>query len=189
MNSDDPQSTPDDAPPFSPPMLPVPPRVTPRRNAWWARRLVRLGIGFIVICCALGIVFYKAGQQADSLNQQIDAGIGNLATLPPGQTNNPISNVKLGTGERATGAITRETNTFQPGETIIVSFTGTTQETGASASLTLVTDTQQQVLQRTTLAIGSHPYFFAFSLSQKGAFIVTVSFNDTVEQTLPLVIQ
>lgn len=189
MNFDDPPPTPQDGPQFSPPMLPVPPRVTPRRSRRWTRRLVRLSIGFIVICCALGFAFYKVGQQVDSLNKQVDSDIGQLATLPPGQTGAHITSVRLGTGERATGVITSETSTFQPGETIIISFTGTTQETGASASLTLITDTQKQVLQQTALAIGSHPYFFAFSLSQKGAFIVTVSYNDTVEQTLPLVIQ
>jgi hypothetical protein len=164
------------------PFMAPPPQKKSRTWVW----VVSIIAAVLIIVCVGGIFLVRAGLGAatnavNNLSTQVAATVTSIPT-----SGAHISNVQIGKGDASdSGTIVTQTTSFAVGDHITITFTATTEDTGAQASLKLSDSSgNSQVLGSVPLDTGQNDYYMIFHVNSAGTYIAELQYNGTTESVL-----
>ena len=138
---------------------------------WYSNLRKSLFIGFSTLIIVL-VVFIVAASVLGRFKQAVTTGAH-------------ITKIQVGTGlDQTTGAIQGETDTFQDGATVYVSFTVVNQNPNATVTLKLLYGTIQKESDELTPEVGTTQYGDSASVQTTGEHAFEVDYNGAKEATI-----
>jgi len=138
----------------------------------------------LIVCVGGGIAAAVIiGHAATKAVDTAATAVATLGTTIPTSSGH-FTNVQIGAGDD-TGAIQTQKTDFTQNDTIVITFTATTQDSNASALLKVTSDGQDIGTNGPlSLDTGKHDYYFAFQITGSGNYTAELQYNGTTEQTV-----
>jgi hypothetical protein len=174
-------------PGFGAPQQPFMAPQPPKKSRTWVYVVVGIVIVLLLVC---GGAAYAISNAAKNIGSAISTTVATVSTsiatnTTPGAH---ISNVRIGKGDDQ-GNITTETHSFTQSDTIVIVFTVTTQDTGATTLLKAYKGSSYlDQIGPLNVDAGTNDYFFAFQITGTGTYTAQLQYNGTTEQTVPFTV-